>query len=374
MSWQVSRFDEASPDLVTRQDFGAELSEPVRTPEGFWHVEARLTRSGIFRYSDGKGNTRIEWRPPEEVAKAVPLMAGMPFTVKHPPDLLDSKSFKDHMVGTVLSAKFDGEWVYGKSVIHDEDAVNRMRDEGLRQTSQGYKCRLEFTPGVTPDGIRYDAIQRDIVPNHQSAVAKGRAGSHGRIRLDGASITDVLDGVTPMFEYTLPDGTVVKFATKAAFDAFKGQVARAEKFEAKFDAAEADKPSDADKQADWAARRKLERRAEAIAAHHGKRFDSIEEMAEREIMVAAIRMDKADYSAEGKGDGAVEGLFEFLAERVESNPKPASTETRTDSTVRISDVTGDPRDKDNNKEKKPRPPKGWFSSNAVRKALAAQAI
>jgi len=59
---------------------------------------------------------------------------------------------------------------------------------GKVQTSCGYECDLDETPGVY-EGQRYDAIQRNIRANHVAIVESGRAGSEVKIRMDSAVMT-----------------------------------------------------------------------------------------------------------------------------------------------------------------------------------------
>jgi hypothetical protein len=74
-----------------------------------------------------------------------------------------------------------------------DDATNEAITAGKRQLSPGYDVRLDETPGITPDGKRYDAIQRDIVYEHIAIVTAGRQGPDVSLRFDGADVGVMLD-------------------------------------------------------------------------------------------------------------------------------------------------------------------------------------
>jgi hypothetical protein len=72
-------------------------------------------------------------------------------------------------------------------------------DAGKRELSNGYRSTIDFTPGITPSGERYDAVQKEIRGNHVAVVAKGRAGPECRIgdaapceKLPGADLIAIL--------------------------------------------------------------------------------------------------------------------------------------------------------------------------------------
>src|SRR5690606_25874157 len=58
-----------------------------------------------------------------------------------------------------------------------------------REVSCGYRCLVDETPGVTPEGERYDRVQRRIRYNHVAIVPEGRAGEAVALRMDAAGNT-----------------------------------------------------------------------------------------------------------------------------------------------------------------------------------------
>lgn len=164
------RYDRV-PIKATRNDAGYIVDTPV------------LTRTGVFVYRDPQGRERREYRPPEVVFAADSLNAykGIPITDGHP-GKVTSKNVKQHIVGTVMSeGRQDGDDLTADIVIHDPSPV----DAGKKELSCGYEVTLDETPGVTPQGERYDAKQTSVKPNHLGLVFRGRAGN-ARLNLDAA--------------------------------------------------------------------------------------------------------------------------------------------------------------------------------------------
>ena len=370
------RMDEGEQSTEIRMDISDTLGEPVRTPEGYWRFDVALTRSGVFTYLNKDGTKRVEYRPPDEVAKATPKMAGLPFTLRHPSVLLSGKDTKKHMVGAVLAPRFDGEWSRGNVIVYEESDVEKMRAEGLGQTSQGYAVDYDPTPGVTPDGVRYDGVQTNIRPNHQSAVQQARAGSDCKIRLDGASYSTLEPMETTMFKHA--DGT--PFATQAALDAYSKVIFERDQAKGRADAAEASVPKEDQINARLKERRKLERSADTVASKMGTRADGIEDLSDRDLKVKVIQMVTPDFDGKDMPDGEIQGwykssLSQALAkaeDRKDSVETPAPTAPRTDSVEGVSKGVPDPRKP--KEGRKNHGPRGTFATNAQRKALAKLAL
>ncbi len=172
----VLRYDKASP-----------LSKPVRLPNGFVRAEGYLTRSGIFVYRDGQGNTVRELRPPEEVMhpEALASFALVPVTNDHPSEMLTADNAKQYAVGSVSESVVpEGDKVRASLMITDAAAIEAL-DAGKSELSCGYTADVEFTPGLW-NGQQYDAVQRNIRGNHVALVDAGRAGPACAIRMDAA--------------------------------------------------------------------------------------------------------------------------------------------------------------------------------------------
>jgi hypothetical protein len=185
-------------EQVRRWDTGA-VGKVERTDQGYLRAPATITKVGVFAYKLPGGKIRRELRLPDEVfnADALRSFALAPLTDGHPrqntgePIMLNARNTARYQVGSVVEPHQDGDGVSAVVQITDDAAI-KAAENGKRQISCGYNCGLEFTPGVTqgipgvPDGLHYDAIQRDICGNHVALVSKGRAGADVQLRLDAA--------------------------------------------------------------------------------------------------------------------------------------------------------------------------------------------
>lgn len=166
------------------------LQPPKRLADGRIRVDAYITRTGVFSYTLPDGTTRREYRPPEEVfhADSLATFSMVPVTDDHPPTMLTAQTAKQYTVGvTGDQARRDGEYVQLPLMILDAATIKKM-DAGKVQVSAGYDCDCEETPGVSPLGERYDAVQRNIKANHVAIVMQGRAGAGAAVRMDGVGI------------------------------------------------------------------------------------------------------------------------------------------------------------------------------------------
>ena len=184
---------------VTRYDIG-HLSPPTRMDNGYLRADARITSTGVFIYKNPDGSPRRELRIPDEVfhQDALASFELVPFTNEHPTEPLDSKNTARHASGTVFNVRRDGDDFVAATIQITDAAVIDAADTGKRQLSCGYDCDLEITPGITkdipgvPDGLRFDAIQRNIRGNHVALVAMGKAGLAASLRLDhGELVTEL---------------------------------------------------------------------------------------------------------------------------------------------------------------------------------------
>lgn len=151
-------------------------------------------------YRNADGSERRELRLPEEVFKADSLatLAMVPITLGHPVEggthiAVTGANASKYSVGAIGdTVKQDGRYVTAPFKIHADAAISAV-ENGTRELSCAYDCRLEWTPGVY-NGERYDAIQRDIVSNHVAIVARGRAGAE--MRIDSADVDHVDENAT----------------------------------------------------------------------------------------------------------------------------------------------------------------------------------
>lgn len=226
--------------MAFRVDIG-ELRPAVRLADGRLRVDGRIARTGIQIYHDAAGNEIREYRPPEQVFddQSVKSFDYSIVTDDHPADTVTAHNARALGVGQVVGAvrRGDEQWLTAPMVINDADMIAKL-EAGKVQLSCGYHADVELTGGVTPEGERYDAIQKNIRGNHVAIVDSARAGSNARIRLDGtgnAFIPPTPPGATPEMRIDhMPD--LQKKYSDALADAAE-QKARADKTEAELTAA-----------------------------------------------------------------------------------------------------------------------------------------
>lgn len=158
-----------------------------RTPQGGMRVDGAVGRSGVLRYTNPDGSERVEYRPPEEAFAAVTLetLQGAPVTLGHP-GMVRADNFASVSVGHASDSapKREGDLLVTTLVIQDARAIAAVEKGDARELSLGYLMDFDPTPGTTPDGTRYDGVQRNVRINHVALVAKARAGERASLRLD----------------------------------------------------------------------------------------------------------------------------------------------------------------------------------------------
>lgn len=312
---------------MLRFDF-INLDRAEITAEGWIRDKPVLTRAGVFEYKQPNGKIQREWRPPEEVFHADHLasFAGVPITVGHPGRV--SATNTAAIIGTVLGAgERQDTNALAPLVIHAPSRMGAHRDLSL-----GYSVDMDETPGITPDGERYDAIQRNLKINHCAVVERGRAGT-ARLRLDRQDAADAsvvisneetmsdlkltvlrLDGI----EYQASPEVAKSYekleaALNAKGDALKAASSRADGIEAERDTLkaalakhEASLPQlRADAMADVRARLVLE----ATATKHGVEVRA--DMADRAVREAVVtKLAPNVYKFDGKEESYIEHAFD----------------------------------------------------------------
>lgn len=201
---------------VQRFDVGR-LDRAKRTGAGGARVPASVARTGVQVYTDERGNTVREYRPPEAVFAPASLetLGSIPVTVGHPPEGVNPRNYRSLSVGHVSDApsgrRSDGplEWLDTAVVVHDAEALRKVESGELAEVSMGYLADVIAEAGIAPDGQPYDAKQTNIRFNHLALLKDGhaRAGSGARLRLDGNQES------TPMFradDNSAPTKSLVK--------------------------------------------------------------------------------------------------------------------------------------------------------------------
>lgn len=171
---------------------------------GYLKADAVFSRVGIQEYyahelglQDRPKDSIVRvYRPPEEVgaAKALDGLKSIPTTDDHPSEDVGPTNWRRLATGwTGENITFDGKLTAGSLVITDHAAILKWNN-GKKELSVGYGCDIELKSGTTPEGEAYDAIQRNINPNHVAQVDAGRCGGECRI-VDANKCSDC--GQTP---------------------------------------------------------------------------------------------------------------------------------------------------------------------------------
>lgn len=188
------------------------------TPEGYLRIKATFARTGLQRYRRQDGTEAIEYRPEEEVAKqdALLSLANLPVTLEHPPELLTPETCREYQRGhTGSMVEYRSPFAVGFVTVTDREAIDAVKRGDAREVSVGYRVKFDATPGVTPDGQRYDGVQREISGNHVAIVRKGRAGPEVRLHMDSATAVDPFPADGPSQPHQEDDMTAVAALSNA---------------------------------------------------------------------------------------------------------------------------------------------------------------
>jgi hypothetical protein len=266
-------------------------------------VPATIARTGTQNYPD---QGLVEYRPAEEVfhPDSLASLASVPVTLSHPRGhVVTPGTARAVTIGHVSDlapetrVKLDGssdEWVRAALVIADGDVQAAIEAGKAGTVSCGYSCELEMTPGVAPDGTKYDAIQRNITYNHVAVLTDTeipRAGGQAKIRLDSEGKPMkliVIDGVELEFGSDKHFAHIAA-AHQKALDALQGKF---DGLQAKHDALQA--KLDAEKI----------RADSAVASMSQDKIDAAVD-ARMALFASAARLLPSDYETKGKTDAQV---------------------------------------------------------------------
>ena len=209
--------------MTLQTTYDAKLGGTRKVEDGYLIADAYAVRTGIqlYRGKDvdpsnehgfrDKAIVRV-YRSEEEVRDVNSLrsFSHAPVTVGHPKTPVNDSNWKKLAVGEVSTeATWQDNKIRIPLVLKDSAAIKAV-EGGTRELSAGYKCRVDFEDGISPEGEQYDAVQRDIRINHIAIVPEGRAGHECRI---GDEVFEFADewGVTPL---TTIDNKEVPMSTK----------------------------------------------------------------------------------------------------------------------------------------------------------------
>lgn len=305
--------------------------QATKTPEGFIQDSPVIGRVGILEYRNPDGSTRREFRPPEEAFSADSLntLRGKPVTAGHP-GLVTAKTMqKSKTIGTILTeGKQDGDNIRADLIIYNLDTNGR-------ELSCGYKVDLDETPGEY-NGVKYDAIQRNIRYNHVAVVPRGRAGSVARLNMDGDGIYENEEELKLM-KIKLDSGIEYEAAPEVIAELNKIKADNAEiktkldTTEAKADTLQAEKVKldeklkTIEKEHADGLNEAVKQRVSLLSVAEKHKIEKADEMTDRKIKEAVITAVRGDgMELDKKSDEYVQAAFDLVKEDTVSRENVAA--------------------------------------------------
>lgn len=175
------------------------------TEQGYLLIkDCKLARAGVLEYkashfqphafNDRAPNDMIRvYRSPEEIERAAAGFSGAPVTDNHPSQMLNTKNTKRYQKGHVNGDVVVADGVMIADLLITDSTTIKNIESGKEELSNGYFSQYDFTPGVSPQGEAYDAIQHSIRPNHVALVHQGRCGFECRVSDELDSINEPED-------------------------------------------------------------------------------------------------------------------------------------------------------------------------------------
>lgn len=309
------------------QRFDTVTLPATKTAEGFIRDAPIVGRTGILHYKNADGTDRYEYRPPEEAfdAESLASLRGKPITVGHKAMVNADNAAAVAPIGSVLSdGRQDGNNIVADIVIYDLPT-------NARELSCGYTLELDETPGTTPDGQHYDAVQRKIRYNHVAVVPRGRAGV-ARLNMDGCQVLEEEeeDKGGKNMEKVRIDGLeyeaapeVVRYLDKLEAKV-KADSADADKLQAKVDALEADLKAEKEgRAADEKARAdefdaKVKERIDLLDTAKKCKIEKADSMSDIDIKKAVIESVRPGVKLDGKSEEYIAAAYDMAKADAES--------------------------------------------------------
>jgi uncharacterized protein len=196
---------------------------------GYMRAMPRIARTGIQIYHGREcGRDDVEkvrvYRDQSVVFSpdAVKSYTHLPVTLEHPGVAVDASNWKKFAVGeTGDEVLREGGTVRVPMMLRDAATIKAVKD-GKRQISVGYSCDLEWVDGITEDGQKYDAVQKNIRGNHVAIVSTARGGPELKFGDEGDDAMDLktitVDGIACQMTDT---AAALVLKLQDAFEEFK---------------------------------------------------------------------------------------------------------------------------------------------------------
>lgn len=314
------------------------------TPEGYLLIPALIARTGIYDYYASEmramGVPIADAVPDEAIVRvyrdasavfdqeSLQSFEHKPLTVGHPDHLVGPDTVQDDMVGMSLAPVApanDGKHTRVNTLLMAQDSIKRYK-RGLKELSAGYTAHLRMQPGVTSDGVPYDAVQTKIIGNHIALVPKGRAGTARLLDVKKEAAMPGTEKTIDPVKYgavkqQLADALASVTKLTADNDTLRGQVAALEASQLSDEAKQA-LIADGVKQAlaDAKTREAVVERARLFAPKVETVNADSTPRSLSDIMVDAIKAKNPNIVVDGQPEAYVRGVFDQLEAPRESAP------------------------------------------------------
>lgn len=117
------------------------------------------------------------YRDPGELFAAADTFRNLPLLMEHVPVSAEAPQ-RDLWCGTIGSdVRFEAPYLKGSICVWTAEAIQLIEREIQEQLSSAYRYVADMTPGVSPEGVQFDGVMRNLQGNHVALVKHGRAGS-----------------------------------------------------------------------------------------------------------------------------------------------------------------------------------------------------
>lgn len=338
---------------------GLVQSEPVRVGEnGVAILPMVLARAGLWDFTDDYGKPYVALESPDEVFSEsfINQWKGLPIILDHEPgEWIDESNVTQRIVGVVLGARQDGQYVVGEGAVWHPDALRALR-EGMVELSKGYACDVIDESGTwveNGEAREYNKIHTNMRLNHVAIVQRGKCGGPCRVVLqsvqskkDGCAHTElctkeqetVMTGEESMEfrftvggkEFVIKDAEGAKLfqdALNKHFEEHKAETKASEelpKAQERIAALEAEAKVYRTKCEEFEKRVRALESGEALQAMVSERLALVRKAEERipgfvadgrsnrEIMTSVIRTFDSEFKDEGRSDAEIKAVYEAL--------------------------------------------------------------
>jgi hypothetical protein len=163
------------------------ITRRSRTKDGYLLVPAMVAASDNVQpylaselgLKDRPANQLVRvYRPKAVVDAAAPLFDGVPLTLDHPSQMVNTKIYRTVNRGRAMNVKATDAGLEADLLVQDDAAIKAVEAGTHKETSAAYDFELTMQAGVSAHGQAYDGVASGMVPNHIALVRVGRSRTH----------------------------------------------------------------------------------------------------------------------------------------------------------------------------------------------------